>query len=279
VAREQGTLYPPVANVGIDLRPGCNTNWLVVGAPELVPVAIYGTDNFAPQLIDVATLRLAGAPIVTTALADVNGDSKLDLTATFQMSAMNISAGTTSVILAGKFFSSLSFQSETGVTIVAHVGPIVAIHNDGTGYSRSMNGPFNHAWVNYSLTDCVDSVYDNCGNPLSINVLGTITRITSDEAGADQMQILGNSTFRVRRERDGGGDVRVYTTWFDISDAYGGVTTASCRVQVRHDTGGVDAGDGAPIACVGSCVNYQQFSGTHDEEEGECTHEDGHHAQ
>jgi hypothetical protein len=251
-ARNQHFLYPPFTAT-IDIRPGCGTNWIAIGGPGDVPVAVFGTPTFAVSSVDVATLHLDGVPADGTSTTDVDNDGIQDLLATFPMASLPVTQSTTSLTLSGAQTNSRAFTGVAPVTIVAQAGPVVTIHNDGTGYSQTLGPPNNKSWVTYHLSDCVDSVVDNCGNPLSIDGIGQITKITSDEVCPADMAILGNSTFEVRRDRDGNGDGRVYTAWFTVADSYGDVTTASCKVQMKHDNAH-NATDSGAHSCVGSCL-------------------------
>jgi hypothetical protein len=47
------------------------------------------------------------------------------------------------------------------------------------------------------------------------------------------MVILDATSVNVRAERRGGGDGRVYTIHFEVSDAADNVTAAACLVSVR----------------------------------------------
>ena len=47
--------------------------------------------------------------------------------------------------------------------------------------------------------------------------------------------ILDNSSFAVRSERQGGGNGRVYTVHFEVSDTSGNAAVASCRFEVPHN--------------------------------------------
>jgi hypothetical protein len=160
-------------------------------------------------------------------------------------------------VLTGSLLDSTPFTATDLVTVVPTAGPVVTIHDDGSGYSASITTALDHQFQTYTLADCVASVIDRCGNSLDPNS-GHILRITSDEAPATHgassgasMQILSSSSFAVRRERDAQGDGRVYTVVFTVSDAAGDTTQASCSVQVPHDAHGRAVDSGAH-ACTGT---------------------------
>jgi hypothetical protein len=245
--------YPPFT-VQIDVRPGCGSNWVVVGGPGNVPVAVLGSASFAVASVEQSSLNILGVPPISIATTDVNADGNPDLLLEFAMASLPLSQSTSSLTVSGWQHNSRAFSGTDSVTVDGHAGPTVTIHNDGSGYSQTLDPPFNKHFVTYHLSDCVDSVVDNCGNALSINQLGQITKITSDEPNCGPaMQILGNSTWEVEQDRDGNGDGRVYTTFFQIADSYGGVTSTSCQVQVKHSNGGANAIDSGEQSCSGIC--------------------------
>ncbi|HLL73860.1 MAG TPA: HYR domain-containing protein, partial [Pyrinomonadaceae bacterium] len=87
-----------------------------------------------------------------------------------------------------------------------------------------MGSPFNHAMINVGLSA---SATDNCPGlgPYQVSVF-------SDEANgaaphSPDATDIGVGTLRLRRERDGAGDGRVYLVVVRVTDAYGN-TSASC---------------------------------------------------
>lgn len=120
--------------------------------------------------------------------------------------------------------------------------------------------PPNHDYVTVSLDQCVTSVVDQCGGPLSLLAQGQITSVTSNEPAkvsgsentCNDIVIVDNNTVNLRAERDGGGYGRVYTIHFTVSDLNGNSTPATCTVQVPHDRSGASATNSAPVMCVGT---------------------------
>jgi CSLREA domain-containing protein len=92
-------------------------------------------------------------------------------------------------------------------------------------------------------------VNDLDGDPVTI----TITAIYQDEpVGTDSASPdgfgVGTSTAKVRSERDGTGDGRVYHIYFTASDGKGGTRDGQVRVGVYDNQGqGLDAIDGGPL--------------------------------
>jgi parallel beta-helix repeat protein len=85
----------------------------------------------------------------------------------------------------------------------------------------------------------VVGVTDADGDPVSI----TVTAVTQDEPVAGEGDdggpdaAIDNGVVRVRAERDGGGNGRVYSIAFTASDGKGGSCNGSVEVCVPHDMG------------------------------------------
>jgi hypothetical protein len=100
--------------------------------------------------------------------------------------------------------------------------------------------PPNHDYHDFSVADCIEEVTDNCVDELDEGVALEIVRVTSDETDlakgsgntCHDVAITGDSAFRVRAERIGGGDGRVYTAFFTATDSTGNSTFESCEMHV-----------------------------------------------
>jgi len=107
--------------------------------------------------------------------------------------------------------------------------------------------PPNHKMATFHLSDCA-SVSDRCDPSLDVDAAGAITFITSDEVEdangngdghtCNDIVIDGPSTFRVRAEREGTSNGRVYSVYFAVTDKWGTTSQATCHIQVPHDQGG-----------------------------------------
>jgi streptogramin lyase len=141
---------------------------------------------------------------------------------------------------------------DTSVTVVDTTPPVITVGE------MALMWPPNHKYHTFSLSDCVVSVDDGCQGPLDIETVGTIVSIYSDEPEdvggggdgntLDDIVILGPTTFKLRSEREGGGNGRVYGITFEATDDAGNVATATCYVGVPHDQSGdppVNDGPGA----------------------------------
>lgn len=119
--------------------------------------------------------------------------------------------------------------------------------------------PPNHKYHTFNLSDIVLSVGDDIDGELDIDESCVILSIYSDEPEdvigkgdgntVDDIVILGPSSFKVRSERQGTGNGRVYGITFEVSDSFGNSTTATVFLGVPHDKSGkrdiVDDGSAA----------------------------------
>ena len=83
-------------------------------------------------------------------------------------------------------------------------------------------------------------VTDPEGGPVALKVTG----ISQDEPGAS-FSGIGSPVARVKAERDGKGDGRVYRIQFEATDLAGGSCAGEVRVCVPHDRGKGSCGDSA----------------------------------
>jgi hypothetical protein len=86
--------------------------------------------------------------------------------------------------------------------------------------------PPNHKLVSVSLAGATD--------PDGDAVTLTITGVTSDEAGGDFVLGPASNQARLRAERDPGGDGRVYSIGYEVTDAIGARCTGTATVSVPH---------------------------------------------
>lgn len=143
------------------------------------------------------------------------------------------------------------------VNVVDTTAPVINLN----GFMPAMWPP-NHNYQTFSVTDFVASVTDSCNTSLNVSSV-VISQVTSDElensAGdgntLNDIIIAANcKSVQLRSERDGGGDGRVYTITFKVTDASGNVATATARVVVPHSQNGGPAVDSGPHYVVnGSC--------------------------
>lgn len=117
--------------------------------------------------------------------------------------------------------------------------------------------PPNHKYHAFKLSDLV-TAEDACEGPLDVDAMGMIVSIYSDEPEdmtgngdghtLNDIVIVSNSEFKVRAERQGAGNGRVYGVMFSIMDTSGNEYMGMLYIGVPHDQAGsppVDDGPGA----------------------------------
>ena len=120
-------------------------------------------------------------------------------------------------------------------------------------YTPLTLAPADQALRSFTLADCV-TASDTCdGFALANN--GTILSIYSDEPedapgesdGSTQGDIVitGQSSFKLRAERQGDGDGRVYGVAFELRDRAGNVRTGLCQISVPVTESGTANDNGA----------------------------------
>ncbi|MFX0182204.1 MAG: PKD domain-containing protein [Candidatus Hodarchaeota archaeon] len=122
--------------------------------------------------------------------------------------------------------------------------------------------PPNHKYHSITISDFVLSVSDLCDGDLTIDDV-IITKVTSDEPEnaigqgdgntLDDIVIVDDQTVNLRAERQGNGDGRVYTIYFEVTDASGNTATGSFQVWVPHD-------QGAGSTAIDSGIAYTVFN-------------------
>jgi cysteine-rich repeat protein len=148
-----------------------------------------------------------------------------------------------------------------GVTIQDTTAPTVSV----AGFHELW--PPNHKYpkgdyATATLADCGITIVDQCQGPISLGAANaTITCVTSDELEnekgdgntSNDAVILSGSSVKLRAERSGKGDGRVYNIHFRVTDAAGNTSNAVCPVTVPHDQSGAPAVDSGVKYTVGTC--------------------------
>lgn len=118
--------------------------------------------------------------------------------------------------------------------------------------------PPNHQYETVKVSDLVASASDNCDAGVGLSSV-YISQVTSDEAEkgngdgntANDILIAADcKSVRLRSERAGNSNGRVYTIKFKVVDASGNVITATAKVTVPHSQNGAAAIDDGPIYTV-----------------------------
>ncbi|MGH9928489.1 MAG: hypothetical protein ACREA9_04570 [Pyrinomonadaceae bacterium] len=152
------------------------------------------------------------------------------------------------------FTNACASATTTAATLTTCSPPVIALSNN----TLSMWPP-NHTYRTFNVTDFVASATSNCFGNITSSVI--ITRVTSDETEngngdgntLNDIVIAANcKSVQLRSERNGGGDGRVYTIMFRVTDAAGNVGTATARVTVPLSQNGTLAVDSGPSYTVNS---------------------------
>jgi len=202
---------------------------------DTTPPAITCPDNISFECV-------APNPVATYTARASDNCSVLDTTCS-PPSGSGFPVGTTTATCAATDGSGNTASCAFSVTVTDTHPPVVTT-------TTVEYWPPNHQYQSFQLSDCVTSVVDACQGPISLDdAHARITRITSDESEDDKLLkgglgdgdtcndivLTGPTSADLRVERTGGGDGRVYTVFFEVSDASGNVTSSSCKVGVPHD--------------------------------------------
>jgi uncharacterized repeat protein (TIGR01451 family) len=163
--------------------------------------------------------------------------------------------GTTTITWTATDASGNHSSCDQTITVVDKEPPVIVLN----GQTPSMWPP-NHKYHTFGVTDFVTSVTDNC-DTISIGSVA-IAKVTSDEIenGNGDGNTLNDiviaadcKSVQLRSERQGGGNGRVYTIYFSVSDTSGNVGTATAKVVVQHNPGetAVDSGVHYTVCCHG----------------------------
>ena len=162
--------------------------------------------------------------------------------------------------------------STTKTRTVTVVGNSLQHHGDGEGHPAE-SGRRTTATRRFTLSDCA-AVTTNCApggggchGGSGIDSMGEILSIYSDEVEDaqgngdgrtdDDIVITGPSSFKLRAERQGKGNGRIYGVRFKVTDTSGASQTATCKFLVPHDQSdrqGVD--DGAAAGYTVTAPNW-----------------------
>ncbi len=99
--------------------------------------------------------------------------------------------------------------------------------------------PANHKYVEVQVS--VDLVEDNF-DPNPLVTLVSVTSNEPDDGLGDgdtpvDIVIVDDFSFKLRAERSGTGEGRIYTITYQVTDACGNSTEATATVTVPHDKG------------------------------------------
>lgn len=165
----------------------------------------------------------------------------------------NFPVGTTTITYTATDRNGNTATDTQVVTVVDNTVPVITLN----GFSPTMWPP-NHKYQTFSLTQFVTGATDNCGG-LGVGSV-VIQKVTSDETenGNGDGNTLNDiviasdcKSVQLRAERNGGGNGRMYTITFKVTDTHGNVGYATAQVKVPHNNGGtvVDDGPSYTVTC------------------------------
>jgi hypothetical protein len=213
-------------------------------------------DTRAPSisLVGQASIRL---PVGSTFVDP--GATASDL-CSGNLSSAIVRSGSVNTAAAGTYTLTYSVQDAAGLS--ASVTRTVTVEAPQSCSAISVQPareiwPPNHKMWSFNLSECA-AVVNPCGAPVDINAVGTITSIYSDEVEDAQgngdgstlqdIVITGPSSFKLRAERQGKGNGRVYGVNFQVTDSSGNTQAATCKFVVPHDQSGRGATDDGAAA-------------------------------
>jgi hypothetical protein len=223
----------------VDLPAGAAPNQVITVAPESAENCTGTTHTLTANVRDDTGAPVPGKIVTFTVLSGPNAGltflapTGLDGNGTFTYTST----------VAGTDTIEACFVDDNGVTQCAQATKTWVVCNEppdtgGATPTVSCIWPPNHKFVRVGI----DGVTDPDGDDVTI----TITGITSDEptatvvgAGgskhAPDAKGVGTATAKVRAERSGRHNGRVYTIHFTADDGNGGVTPGQVQVKVPHD--------------------------------------------
>lgn len=230
------TNLPPTADAGPDATIECVS-------PDGESVALDGSASSDPD----------GDPLTYTwsgPFSEGNG------TVTGATPSVTLPLGSHTIVLTVSDGNGGSDTDEVVVTIEDTAPPEITL-----GPTRVLWPP-NHKYTTVRVEDFVTSVEDLCAGAIDISSV-VITTASSDEPengsgdGNTVDDIVIDSygeSVKLRVERSGNGNGRVYTLNVAVSDPEGNEATASYQVQVPHSKKGAPAVDDGPVYTVDSGV-------------------------
>ena len=141
--------------------------------------------------------------------------------------------GTHEVVLSVSDDTAEPVTCTASVTVVDTLPPVITAVTP----SQKILWPPNHKMIPVSISVTAD---DQCGSTTS-RIVGVASDEPVNEKGdgntAPDWLITGNLTLKLRAERSGRGDGRVYTITIETADHVGHKVTSTAEVRVPHDMG------------------------------------------
>ncbi len=207
----------------------------------LAPYSTTITDDCGVDVssIQVSATSLDGLATVGTPTVNINvvSPTEVEVSGQVAVSALTGCPADVRITVEAEDLCGLSTTRSRDIQVNDTIAPTITV-----ALSQTSLWPPNHKLVTINATVVAA---DNCPN-----TTWTLQSITSDEpenglgdgdAAPDIVDAaLGTADieFKLRAERAGGGDGRVYTIVYGVSDACGNSSQAVAHVEVPHDRGG-----------------------------------------
>ena len=254
---ESATSLGTGSTLMVSLSEGSHTITLTVtdtgGGSDTDDVVVNIVDTTSPIITCPANITINASPgscsaaVSFTVMATDN--CSIPTVVSSPASGSVFPLGTTTVTATATDAAGNSRNCSFSVTVKDVTGPVITTN----GQTIELWPP-NHKYRTVRVTDLVTSVSDLCDPSVGLGSV-RIATVTSDEpnnSGGD-----GNTTndiviaadcksVQLRSERMGGGNGRVYTITFKVTDASGNVSTATAKVTVPHSQPGSAAVDDGP---------------------------------
>lgn len=226
------------------------------GATASCSATVTVVDQTAPALTCPADQTLecnnghGGAVATFTATATDNCDAAPAI-ACVPASGSTFALGTTTDTCSASDAAGNASRCSHAVTVADTAPPVVVTKDVPELW------PPNHKYHRIELDDCIASIQDTCQGPLDTASHTQITCCTSDEPDNGQGDgdsshdcvIVDDHSVDVRAEREGGGNGRVYTIHYTVTDG-SNTSDHTCTVGVPHSkNGGPAIDDGPRTAC------------------------------
>jgi large repetitive protein len=190
----------------------------------------------------------------TLGVANANDNSgSVSVSRTGVPAGNNFPVGTTTLTYTAIDPSGNAASATQTVTVIDNTPPTLTLKGN-TIYLW----PPNHKYATIKVSDLVASASDNCDASVNLSKVA-ISKVTSDEVenseGTLNDIVIGPNckSVQLRAERVNGGDGRVYTITFQVTDAAGNVTIKTAQVLVPSESGLGAIDSGPQYTVVGSC--------------------------
>ena len=217
-------------------------------------------DNTSPSISCPANITVnaisgtCAAPVSFTVTATDN--CSVPTVKTDHLSGSSFPVGTTTVHAMATDAAGNSSTCSFTVTVKDIDPPVITLN----GQTIALWPP-DHQYATVKVTDLVASASDLCDPSVNINSV-VIASVTSDEpehgigdGNTSNDIVIGGDckSVQLRAERMGGGNGRVYTITFKVTDSSGNSTTATAQVTVPESQDGSPVIDDGPQYTVIGC--------------------------